>query len=117
MRMRTPWTLLALRAAAGCATQTQTLDTRQGGAVQAALERGRFDLDCPAATGTVLSRDYSQPAIQGPRVMGLDRVEYTVGVEGCGKRMTYVVLCQEGTTTCFAANPGERFQAPIGAGR
>src|SRR5262249_21398509 len=89
--------LVALCAAAAtaraCASQKQVLDTRQSGAVQAALERGRFDLNCPTATATVLSRDYIQPAIQGPWVSGLQRVEYTVGVEGCNQRTTYVVLC------------------------
>jgi hypothetical protein len=95
---------------AGCASQKQVLDTRQSGAVQTALERGRFDLNCPSATATVLSRDYIQPAIQGPWVSGLQRVEYTVGVEGCNQRTTYVVLCQLGTSTCFAANPEGRFQ-------
>jgi hypothetical protein len=94
----------------GCATQSQQLDTRQGGATQTALARGRFELNCPTATATVLSRDYIQPAIQGPRVAGLNHVEYTVGVAGCNQRTTYVVLCQEGTSTCFAANPAERFQ-------
>jgi hypothetical protein len=94
----------------GCATQKQLLDTRQAGAVQSALQRGRFDLNCPAATATVLSRDYIQPAVQGPWVSGLQRVEYTVGVAGCNQRTTYVVLCQVGTDTCFAANPEGRFQ-------
>jgi hypothetical protein len=109
--------LLALGAAVGCATQSQTLDTRQDGATQAALERGRFDLNCPTATATVLSRDYIQPAFQGPWVGGLNRVEYTVGVAGCNQRTTLVVLCQVGTSTCFAANPSERFQAPLAGGR
>jgi len=77
----------------GCATQTQVLQSRQSGAVETALERGRFDLDCPTATAVVLSSDYIQPAIPGPWVGGLQRVEYTVGVEGCEKRTTYVVLC------------------------
>lgn len=89
----------------GCATQSQMLDQRQDGAVQTALQRGRFDLNCPTATAVVLSRDFIQPAIQGPWVAGMNRVEYTVGVEGCGKRDTYIVICQEGTDTCFAANP------------
>ena len=53
----------------------------------------------------MLSSDYIQPAIQGPWVNGLNRVEYTVGVEGCNQRTTYVVICQEDTDTCFAANP------------
>jgi hypothetical protein len=41
-------------------------------------------------------------------VSGLTRAEYTVGVAGCNQRTTYVVLCQEGTDTCFAANPEQR---------
>jgi hypothetical protein len=95
--------------AAGCATQTQMLDTRQDGAVQTALTRGRFELNCPSATATVLSRDFIQPAVQGPWVSGLQRIEYTVGVAGCNQRSTYIVICQEGTDTCFAANPdGQR---------
>jgi hypothetical protein len=96
----------------GCATQQQLLDNRQDAAVQTALERGRFDLNCPQATGTVLSRDYIQPAMNGPWVSGLTRVEYTVGVAGCNQRTTYVVICQEGTDTCFAANPDARFRKP-----
>jgi hypothetical protein len=89
----------------GCMTEQQQLQQRQPNAVNTALARGRFDLNCPAATATVLSSDYIQPAIQGPWVNGLNRVEYTVGVEGCNQRTTYVVICQEDTDTCFAANP------------
>lgn len=95
----------ALAGMTGCATQQRQLQEKQEGAVQTALQRGRFDLNCPAATATVLSRDYIQPAVQGPWVSGMNRVEYTVGVAGCDRRETYVVLCQEGTDTCFAANP------------
>jgi hypothetical protein len=108
------WTLLAIFAAgaltSGCMNQKQQLDVRQDGAVQTALQRGRFDLNCPQATATVLSRDYIQPAVQGPWVGGLTRIEYTVGVAGCDRRSTYVVICQEGTDTCFAANPDARFR-------
>ena len=101
---------LLLACIAGCATQQQQLAQRQPEAIQAALQRGRFDLNCPTATATVLSNDYIQPAIQGPWVSGLNRVEYTVGVEGCNQRTTYVVMCQEGTSTCFASSPDARFQ-------
>jgi hypothetical protein len=94
----------------GCATQQQQLAARQPAAIDTALQRGRFDLNCPTATATVLSQDYIQPAIQGPWVNGLTRVEYTIGVEGCNQRTTYVVICQEGTATCFAANPDSRFR-------
>ncbi|HSP96431.1 MAG TPA: hypothetical protein VL049_04195 [Candidatus Dormibacteraeota bacterium] len=97
----------------GCMSQQQQLQQRQPNAVNTALQRGRFDLNCPTATGTVLSSDYIQPAIQGPWVSGLNRVEYTIGVEGCNQRTTYVVICQEGTDTCFAASPDARYQGPI----
>jgi len=103
---------LAAVALAGvsCAYQQKMLDDKQETAVQAALARGRFDLNCPSATATVLSRDFIQPAIQGPWVSGLERVEYTVGVAGCNDRTTYVVMCQEGSDSCFAAHPGARFR-------
>ena len=94
----------------GCVSQQKLLAERQSGAVSTALQRGRFDLNCPEATATVLSQDYIQPAVQGPWVAGMTRVEYTVGVAGCDKRTTYVVICQEGTDTCFAANPDSRFR-------
>ena len=90
---------------AGCVTQQQQLNARQPTAIDTALQRGRFDLNCPSATATVLSQDYIQPAIQGPWVGGLNRVEYTIGVAGCNQRTSYVVICQEGTDTCFAAQP------------
>ena len=102
--------IMAVAAITGCVTQPQVLAQRQSGAVDTALQRGRFDLNCPSATATVLSQDYIQPAVQGPWVSGLTRVEYTVGVAGCNQRTTYVVLCQEGTDTCFAANPDSRFR-------
>ena len=95
-------------AMAGCPSQSQMLTQKQPVAIQTALQRGRFDLNCPSATGTILSQDFIQPAVQGPWVSGLQRAEYTVGVEGCGQRTTYVVLCQEGTDTCFAADPRDR---------
>jgi hypothetical protein len=96
--------------AAGCATQQQMLASKQGTAVQTALQRARFDLNCPNATATVLSQDFIQPAVQGPWVSGLERAEYTIGVEGCNQRTTYIVMCQVGTDTCFAANPDARLR-------
>ena len=101
---------VALGVIAGCATQQQQLAAKQPAAIDTALQRGRFDLNCPTATATVLSQDFIQPAIQGPWVSGLQRVEYTIGVAGCNQRTTYVVICQEGTATCFAAAPDARFR-------
>ena len=92
-----------------CVSTQQQLDNQQATAVGTALTRGRWELACPEATAVVLSRDFIQPAIQGPWVQGMQRLEYTVGVEGCGKRTTVITICQEGSDTCFAANPDNRF--------
>ena len=100
--------IAAFALAAGCATEQQMLDQQQSVAVDAALQRGRFEMNCPNATAEVLSRDFIQPAIQGGPwmgVQGINRLEYTVGIAGCGQRTTLVVMCQEGSSTCFAANP------------
>jgi hypothetical protein len=109
-RAAAPVVAVLLAVAIGCAAQSKMLVQRQEGAVETALARGRFELNCPSATATVLSRDFIQPSIRGPWVSGLERVEYTVGVEGCNQRTSYVVLCQVGTDTCFAAQPRETFQ-------
>jgi hypothetical protein len=92
-------------ATAACASQSQFLQSKQPSAVETALARGRFDLNCPTATAVVLSSDYIQPVATGPWVgAGITRAEYTIGVEGCGQRKTYVVMCQDETSTCFAAH-------------
>lgn len=72
-------------------------------AEQAALNRGKFDLGCPAATSQMLSNEMVQTRVGGP-IVGTqpDRAEYTVGVQGCGKRATYVVVCAQGGTGCVA---------------
>jgi hypothetical protein len=103
--MRIGYAVAVLALLSGCVTQSQALAGSQPTATQVALARGRFDLGCPGATATVLSSDYVEPAIQGRwGDVGITRLEYTVGVEGCGQRRTYVVVCQEGSTTCFAAD-------------
>ena len=92
--------------AAGCASQAQFLDSRQGMAMQTAVSRGQFEMNCPSATGVILSREVIQPAIQAPALGGLQRAEFAVGVSGCGRRTTFVVVCPEEGDGCFAAGPG-----------
>lgn len=84
---------------AGCQTDAQLLASDQTQAVQVATRRAQFEMNCPAATGTVLSNNLLQPVVWG----GLERAEYTVGVAGCGQRRTYIVVCQVGSVSCFAA--------------
>lgn len=95
---------IALATLAGCASTADTLNATQGVAINTALARARFEMACPAATGSVLSRKAIDPAIQMSRFAmgGPERYEYTVGVEGCGKRMTSVVICTEGPADCFS---------------
>jgi hypothetical protein len=97
--------LVAVLATAGCQTQQQMVQSSQGMAVQTALNRAKFDMNCSSATGQVLSTNVSQPSVQGrfASAYGVQRMEYTVGVTGCGKRRTYIVVCPEGGTGCFAA--------------
>jgi hypothetical protein len=109
MAMSRIWTSAALVAGlvvAGCASQAQFLQNKEAMALQTATSRGQFELNCPAATGTILSREVVQPAIQAPRFGGLQRAEFTVGVAGCGKRTTFVVICPDEGDGCFAAGPG-----------
>lgn len=107
--MRAKWATFAtaiVLAASGCATQKEFLASRQAAAMQTAVSRGKFELNCPQATGTMLSQEVVQPALQGPWVDGIQRAEYTIGVDGCGERKTFVVICPEGGEGCFAAGPG-----------
>jgi hypothetical protein len=73
-------------------------------AVQTAETRGRFELNCPAAKGTVLAEQDVPPAIQTARYRAPDRAVFTVGVSGCNQRATYVVVCPDDSSgNCFAA--------------
>jgi hypothetical protein len=98
--------LLLAALASGCVTDQQFLDQHQGAAIQTAVTRAQFELNCPGATGVILSREVVEPALQGPWVQGVPRAEYTIGVEGCSERKTYVVICPENGSGCFAAGPG-----------
>jgi hypothetical protein len=91
---------------AGCATQSQFLNNKQGMAIDTALNRAKFDLNCPQVTPVLISREVVQPALEGPWVNGIQRAEYTIGVKGCDKRQTYIVICPEGGAGCYAAGPG-----------
>ncbi len=107
--MEKPYMLLAIAAAlfiTGCVSQTQFLDSKQNMAMQTALSRAQFEMNCQEATPVLISREVIQPALQGPYVGGIQRAEYTIGVSGCGKRTTFVVICPDGGEGCFAAGPG-----------
>jgi hypothetical protein len=89
---------------AGCESTEQQLDAQQQQAVDTALQRVRFDMNCPSATGQVLSRQMIQPVSVR---FGVERAEYTVGVEGCGQKQSIVVLCPQDGSGCFAGGARE----------
>ncbi|MQM35915.1 MAG: hypothetical protein CRU72_16245 [Candidatus Accumulibacter phosphatis] len=83
---------------AGCASDQQMLANDQDNALRVAVRRGQFEMSCANAAGTVLSSNILQPVLWN----GLERAEYTVGVAGCGKKATYIAVCQLGSSTCLA---------------
>jgi hypothetical protein len=89
---------IAALALSGCQSSQQTLANEQEAAMQTALKRGQFELDCPSATASVLSSDMLQPILW----RGTERAEYQIGVSGCNKRATYVVVCPLDSTGCVA---------------
>jgi len=88
---------------AGCASGPPYIDQLQPEAISMAVRRGQFEMNCPAATGQLLSREEIQPLVNNFRFQGTVRAEYTVGVAGCGRRASYVVICPENGGSCFAA--------------
>jgi hypothetical protein len=82
--------------AGGCASGPPFVDQMQAKAVAEAQRRGQFELNCPEATGQVISQQELQPFAFG----GYVRAQYTIGVTGCGKRMVVEVFCSENNNQC-----------------
>lgn len=88
-----------------CATPpAQVLAGMEPQAIETALQRGRFDLQCPSAQPTVLSRQLRPPAVETIRFAGVPHGIFTIGVSGCGKQMTFQIACPEGGYGCFSAD-------------
>jgi len=100
MSIRLGTSIATLWLAAGCASGPPFIDQAQPEAMSVAQRRAAFEFNCPAATAQVISRETLQPISFR---FGIERAEYTIGVSGCGKRATYVVLCPDQPgSTCFA---------------
>ena len=91
-----------------CATEAQFLAQTAPSALNTALARGRFELNCPNATGTVLSKKMTY--INGVGIGmggggGYEWGEYTIGVRGCGKSVVYETMCRDqDNCNAFAGN-------------
>ena len=83
-----------------CQTDAQVLASEQALATQTALRRGQFELGCPEATASMLSSAMLQPVAW----RGTERAEYTIGVAGCGKQKTYIVVCPLDSSACYAVS-------------
>jgi hypothetical protein len=80
-----------------CATEAEFLAQNSPSALKTALNRGRFELNCPQATGTVLSQKvtYINGLGMGMGGGGYEWTEYTIGVSGCDKKAVYMVACRD----------------------
>ncbi|WP_431302095.1 hypothetical protein [Sediminicoccus sp. BL-A-41-H5] len=97
MRRLAPLALLV--ALAGCQSTDQLLAGGDAPAIRTAEARARFEMNCPAAQGSVLS---SRVVIPEDLRRAVERAEYTVGVAGCGQRAVYIVGCPLGDPNCIA---------------
>ena len=103
MSLRMKTAVLALPVLlAGCTSTAQFQQQIQPQAISEAQRRGAFEMNCPEATATLISSEIMQPAVRAIAFQGPERAIFNVGVAGCGKRTTYVVICpQNGTNACF----------------
>jgi hypothetical protein len=67
MRRLLAISVIALMSLGGCQSSTDVFNATQTAAVDTALKRARFEMACPAATGSVLSRRAIDPAVHMSR--------------------------------------------------
>jgi hypothetical protein len=96
-----------------CATEAQFLAQNAPSALNTALARGRFELNCPQASGTVLSQKvtYINGMGMGMGGGGYEWTEYTIGVRGCGKSAVYETMCRDQDNCNAFANTGQILQS------
>jgi hypothetical protein len=88
-------------AVCGCSSVPLTT-SKEPMATDFALKRARFEMNCPEATATVLSKQTIVPPMAASRFGAVEHAEFTIGIAGCGKRETMVVLCADQADGCFA---------------
>ncbi|MCX7098640.1 MAG: hypothetical protein NTV43_12140 [Methylococcales bacterium] len=93
-----------------CATEAQFLSQNAPAALNTALARGRFELNCPQATGSVLSQKVTYINGIGMGMGGgggYEWTEYTIGIRGCGKQAVFETMCRDpDNCNAFAGNSG-----------
>src|SRR5262245_30747854 len=91
--------------AAGCMTEGQFLASRQPTAMQVAVSHGQSEMNCPSATGEMLSQEFTQ-AVQTPIVQAGYSGLLPIGVTGCGQRRVYQVFCAMKLDGCTPLDGG-----------
>lgn len=97
-----------------CATEAQFLAQNAPSALNTALARGRFELNCPQASGTVLSQKVTYINGMGMGMAGgggYEWTEYTIGIRGCGKQAVYETMCRDQDNCNAFANTGNVLQS------
>ena len=101
----TIWAFIGALGAAGCMSQAEYLASKQPTAIQTAVSRAQFEMNCPSATGEMLSQEFTQ-AVQTPIVQTGYSGLFTIGVSGCGQRRVYQVFCAMQGDSCTALEGG-----------
>jgi hypothetical protein len=95
----------------GCTSQQESVNIMQPEAVQTARQQGSSELNCPGVTAQVLTKNMIQNrSVATPAAP--ERAEYPVGVKGCGKVRTYIVICTQGGTGCVIAGSRQSAVTP-----
>lgn len=88
----------------GACSSQQTIQNVQPQATRVAVKQGQADLSCPDATSEVLSSALAEPP-PGGDFKG-QKLTYSIGVAGCGKRNTYSVVCVQDGSGCYIPSGG-----------
>ena len=83
MKACTFFVLIAALAVVGCVSQGQFLDSKQPMAMQTAVSRGQFEMNCPEATPTVISREVTVGVASGQFISNCPRLTAVCIAIGC----------------------------------
>ena len=84
--------LIVMLFAAGCVSQAEFLNNNQYNATQTAVSRAQFEMNCQQVTPVIISREVVQPALQGPWVNGIQRLNIrsvSVAVDGAPRLSSF----------------------------
>jgi hypothetical protein len=84
------------------AKQQELAQAMQPNALQVAQQHGASELSCPVATAKVLSSETLEEPVTTGWYEPPHRAQYTVGVSGCDKRASYLVVCDDRNKGCVA---------------